>query len=601
MTLPTSPWAGAAAAVAALRNTDPTGKFVRHVSYEPLLTARHHDGGRQRLVHEDTITRLLTLQRNSISGAVHRRVGAYDVLAVSRVTVGYCRLKNCTDASAVNVLGSRYRDYYNKTHLPLLTHTDDSGVQKTISIVDEDLLSLGRAAVADPSWFGGDNDSWALRAGFNLYASTRLDETGRMQRVVDPLGPRWCRHCVVDMAHPSSATKAYTAKWLQAVAYVFCRPPLSSFVAGDGYQLCGQPEGRADPHVAATAGGTAVQAHDAEWTFDPDQRAGRPDRPAQPGATPLPPCAFPDDSAAGGIDWPRDRPAWLLGRGSREVNPASADEVALAQSIAACAHPLGAKRFVELRRIKWSPAARYGPAIGVAESLSHRFDGAVWGVEPPDDPTSATNLILALSVVVPAALALVTVLMTGRSWSKRDVAALVLVFVAGLVSSAGLVGLAVVEARAQAWRGASLRNELAVRIHENGNTPVMRHLTHMPLYRVETLYLAARTGYRLNLIVSLASVVLSAYVVLFAAVTCCAAYRWRRPKKGEPARPRTPRSPRDRLGGGGVVASDEVDIEARVESPSPGGRVPHECALARGSSVTRVSGSLSPRSPKFVE
>ncbi|OSX78105.1 hypothetical protein BU14_0121s0033 [Porphyra umbilicalis] len=387
------------------------------------------------------------------------------------------------------------------------------------------------------------------------------------------------------MAHPSSATKAYTAKWLQAVAYVFCRPPLSSFVAGDGYQLCGQAEGRADPHVAATAGGTAVQAHDAEWTFDPDQRAGGPDRPAQPGATPLPPCAFPDDSAAGGIDWPRDRPAWLLGRGSREVNPASADEVALAQSIAACAHPLGAKRFVELRRIKWSPAARYGPAIGVAESLSHRFDGAVWGVEPPDDPTSATNLILALSVVVPAALALVTVLMTGRSWSKRDVAALVLVFVAGLVSSAGLVGLAVVEARAQAWRGASLRNELAVRIHENGSTPVMRHLTHMPLYRVETLYLAARTGYRLNLIVSLASVVLSAYVVLFAAVTCCAAYRWRRPKKVEPARPRTPRSPRDRLGGGGVVASDEVDIEARVETCGTLACTPCGPAL-RGAGVT---------------
>lgn len=162
------------------------------------------------------------------------------MLAISRVTVGYCQTCECSDLSAINVIGSRRRDYDNTTHVPLLTHRDAAGVATPVSMADEDLLTLGRAVVVDPAWLGSAADSWAVRAGFTLTASAKVEAAGVPPVVTDPLGPAWGAHSMWDPADRSATAAAGREKWLQVVAYVFCRPPMALFVAADRARLCGR-------------------------------------------------------------------------------------------------------------------------------------------------------------------------------------------------------------------------------------------------------------------------------------------------------------------------------------------------------------------------
>ncbi|KAK1864521.1 hypothetical protein I4F81_007067 [Pyropia yezoensis] len=400
----------AAAHLARLRNLDPTGRTTHSVTYKPLPGAdgAAAGGGGAQLHQEAAVLRTLGLQRNSAGGSVHRQVGVYDVLALSRVTVGVCQTAGCGDLSALNVLGSRAGDFYNATHLPLLTHADAAGTRRPVSMVDEDLLSLGRAAVVDPAWLGGaaaaavgrGADSWAIRAGLSLDAYSRVGLAGTPLVRRDPLGPPWRRNTVWDPADGGAAAAAGRAKWLQAVAWVFCRPPADSFVL--------------------------------------------------------------------------------------------------------------------LPRIKWTPISRLAAARDATHTLSQRYDRSVWGAEPPAEPASDSDLVLAFIVVVPEGVALASLLLATRDWRRADGVAVVLTFVAGLVSTAGLVALTVEEAAGRAWRGASLREEFAATFPAGVPLPPMaRPLTGVPLYRVETLFLAARLGYRVPLLTGLTAAVAGVYAAIF--------------------------------------------------------------------------------------
>lgn len=533
--------------LARLRNLDPTGRTTHSVTYKPLHggggggTDGDGDGGgqqQQQLLQEAAVLRSLTLQRNSVAGSVHRRVGVYDVLALSRVAVGLCQTADCGDLSALNVLGSRAGDYYNTTHLPLLTHTDAaSGGRRPVAMADEDLLALGRAVVANPAWLGGAPESWAIRAGFSLHAYSRVGLAGSPPVRADPLGAPWRRHTVWNPADGRPAAVAARAKWLQAVAWVWCRPPADSFVVKDLGRLCGG--GAGGEGAGAGAGGrggvkagtaTSMVDYTTEWTFDPNhhEAGGRAPALQQPPATRLPPCNF--TAKPWHVSDPVTRLGWLLGRSSREVSPASAAEVALARSIAACAHPLRpaprAAPAEVLPRIKWLSISRLAASREEVQTLSQRYDRSVWGSEPPAEPASNSAVILAFVVVVPEGVALASLLLRARAWGRADRAAVVLTFLAGLVSTAGLVALTVEEAAGRAWRGASLRDELAATFPAGAPLAAMTQpLTGVPLYRVETLYLAARLGYRVRLLTALTAAVAAVYAAIFVAMAVVAVRR----------------------------------------------------------------------------
>ena len=537
-------WGAVLRRLDALRNTDPIGGFVRDVTYTPLQKNGSSHGsaglsGGNQLLQEADVVRLLTLQRNSVSGAAHRYLGMYDVLALSRVTVGYCRMEDCTDFSAVPVIGTFASDYYNATHVPLLAHTDNRGRKVPVSMLDEDVLSLGRAVVADPTWLGRAADSWALRVGLTLDAGSHVEQASHRPWNADALGELFNSTHSWDLsAKSAAASTTATAKWLQAVAYVWCAAPMSSFVRTDRDQLCGSMR----DHLKDISNGaprTTIR-HTARWAFDPDQRSdslsggggGQPDQTLTrgPSDAPLPTCVFSvKQSASGGP--PLVRPAWLVGRTAREINRASAAEVALARRLAPCAHAAArAAGQKPHRRIKYSHVSAYAGVRATASAASQAYDRSMFGVEQPLEPATNSTLTLAIIVLLPELIALVVLLMTTTTWRKVDVVALGLVFLAGLISVAGIIFVAWHEVLGHHWRAASMRDELMVGVNILSDATVHRSLSGEPVYKVETLYVTARLGYRVALLVSLASVAVSAYVVLSLGIGVAVFRRWRRTK-----------------------------------------------------------------------
>ena len=93
-------------------------RFRTDLHYRPLPEGGNKKGGSW-LASEAELVHALSLPRNTIAGAVHRESGEYDILGVTRVTAGICLLDDCSDASAVDVVGSQMMDWFNRI-LPLL-------------------------------------------------------------------------------------------------------------------------------------------------------------------------------------------------------------------------------------------------------------------------------------------------------------------------------------------------------------------------------------------------------------------------------------------------------------------------------------------------
>lgn len=158
---------------------------------------------------------------------------------------------------------------------------------------------------------------------------------------------------------------------------------------------------------------------------------------------------------------------------------------------------------------------KYAPVVAEAGRLSQQYDRARWGVEPPAEPATNADITLAIIVVLPEAVALVSLVLTNNPWwSKRDWLAFLLIWAAGGISTAGLITLAVDEADGRRWRAAAERVELSVRLLKGRKSDFSRDLAGMSLYKVETLFLAARLGYRDRLLRGLAIGVTCTYMAL---------------------------------------------------------------------------------------
>lgn len=459
--------------------------------------------GRSGLVCEEEVARLLTLQRNQRFGAVTRHTSVYDVMSVTRGTIGIAlnRRQQRLVIAAVDTLSNG--SYSTRSFTSVLMYTPRVGPRRPVLVGESALLSLGRGVMADSSWLGGSFPS-GLNANVRLRRIVR-GTSDPPSEVSWPLG--------------KGSDNTNSSLWLQRLATLFCQPPAGSFVSDSG--LCsgvelrepsartellagGQPVGS---ELGLDEGGfLRVPRETVRWSF---KRAAK-----MPRSTPCP--SFDD------LDWlmPLRQPIWLLGRKSREIHgagPGSEVEVDLAARLSSCS-------FDKYKRPK-AKTFWLSRVEALVAALSDSYRRADFHVDAPADPVSNSELLLAVLVVVPEAATIVLLLIQRRRqpprrpprWSWREGLMLGLAVVAG---AAALIAVGFVdwqERRGAAWRAATTRLELSLPASDKellrGFDATGRYVT-----LVESLLLVARTGYRPHLTRRLAVGMTAAYAGLVLAV-----------------------------------------------------------------------------------
>lgn len=465
------------------------------------------------LAHEAHVVRLLTLQRNTLSGSVSRQVGVYDVLAVSRRTHGMCADRLCKNVFAIDsVRGQPWGFSSDKVYPPMVTYQNPDGRRSMVPVRDSDLLSLGRAAMVSPEWLG-------RQPAWGLYLNTAMILSVSPGENVDELPPGWRRGSssrlveVLSMRSSLDGARVRASSWLSAIAYVMCSPPERSFVR-DPDRLCvgmKPPSGGVVP--PATAQGVHKRSdflgRSATWSLTGSAR---------------------NESDINGTDdvgtQPR-RPCWLASLGSREINPDSPDEVALARRLGSIHVPFSRRRLSSFSSRGMFAEPSVMPTTHLQDELkrfSRTYNVSVFRSTLPREPADDHSVLLSVFVVLPELVALIILLVTTGPWRPEDLCATFFVFVAGLVSMAGAVFLAVWESQGAKWRAAALRNELYTE----------SSLTEAPYTkRLETLLVIARTGYRPRLLQGIAIGMAVGYVGLSGVVTG-AVWALRRWRHGQP-------------------------------------------------------------------
>ncbi|KAK1870155.1 hypothetical protein I4F81_012617 [Pyropia yezoensis] len=605
-----------------------SGRFLTDLRWVPLprddgggAAGGGGPGGRRGaaagpLVHGPTAARLLTYTYNTLAGAVARTSGAFDVLGVSRVTVGVCLRNDCADASAVALAAAQGRDMAGQ--LPLLTVAGDTAAppprpdlgggiptpppppshHQTVSMVDDDVLSLGRAVLADPAWLGvvpipaptddaaetpaaspaspaasgdgggggGSGSPWKLMAqvalnvgaddnglcGGNSEGCGALDSR-------DPGGPPPPppqRGPTGTYALGMAATDASRA-WLPSIAAVLCHPPAASFVRSRRETLCG---GAPLPRARGGADDAAAAAAEAPIRGPP---TGPPPRAEGVEVAPLTGAAASARANARRSEWliaPRSpgvdeipllavcppldvelvteparsvgRPAWVAARGGREVNPRSPAERALAAATVPCTWNVSAvlpheAELPETVLVAVSSSVRRTHLAAVEEDLrrlSVSYDSRAFAEAPPPDPATVGSIVLALIVLVPEAIALLTVYLSAPVVTRREAGVVALVFAAGLVSTGGIVSLAATEVAGAAWRASSVRDGVRLDLGRNASrwgadrydafVERGNSLAGVAVYHTQTLVVVARTGYHPARMVGLAAASVGVYLAL---------------------------------------------------------------------------------------
>lgn len=196
-------------------------------------------------------------------------------------------------------------------------------------------------------------------------------------------------------------------------------------------------------------------------------------------------------------------------------------------------------------------ATHFGAVEAELQRFRNAYDQRVFHVDPPPEPTAMGPLLLALIVLVPEAIALISVFVASPQVGRRELVLAALFFVAGLVSSGGIILLAVTEIHGASWRAAAVRDSLRLDLGRNATAWANRDirltgntdLQAVGIYRTETVVVVARSGYHPRLLVGLATAFSAVYVGLSGAVVALIARRAGRP----PPPPRIRRSPRQLL------------------------------------------------------
>ncbi|KAK1864233.1 hypothetical protein I4F81_006783 [Pyropia yezoensis] len=210
------------------------------------------------LLHERQVLRLLALQRTSASGGVVRRLGAFDVLAVTRETYGVCLDSLCNDVAAVASLEGVTFEPPNDTtadaFVPVLSYPRRSGEPGWVMDREVGLVSLGRAVLAHQGWLDG-HPAWSDRMRLNVHL--QVLPSGRPSDAVPPaLREQLWFWSLQGYRQGYEDSSLPTTPWLQAIAFVLCEQPVRSFVS-DAQRLCSgllklsAPEGPAPVNVSS--------------------------------------------------------------------------------------------------------------------------------------------------------------------------------------------------------------------------------------------------------------------------------------------------------------------------------------------------------------
>lgn len=457
----------------------PSGAAATSQWFHPQPCGAHP--GRHGLVCEGEISRLLTLQRNQWFGEVRRQQGVYDVAAVTRTTFGVALDGKAAVVAALDTVsaaaGPRDCD-----RVAVVTYTTADGHRRPVLVGEAALLSLGRGVLADPSWLGA-----AFPGG--LAAQVSFTQAPRTVRATWSLGH-------------TDRPAINSSLWLQGVASTICWPPAASFVRNgslcDGVHdtpLSGQATARAGvlyrANYVGDSGGHFVGGAEvgARWVIE---------TPRCPPLAPSCPPAF--DNLEDGVA--SQQPIWLLGRGSRELHttmPGGEEELTLANHLSSCTYNRTQPELLSRRPVTWN--------LGdLTSELSQRYNRDYFGQDPPAEPVTNVELVLAVLVVMPEVAAVLLLLLQlcdthvrPRALNWRQGLTFVLVVLAGGAALVGVGYLDRVERAGHAWRAASVRLETRLPINRTEEERMDRDTFDYRgrvLTFTETLLLVARTGYR---------------------------------------------------------------------------------------------------------
>lgn len=507
------------------RNRVPVGGEVTADWYSPQPCATRSGGPPPGgLLCEEQLVRLLGQHRGSRGGRVDRWVGIFDVALITRGTLGWA-----LDPNAYVVASGDAVSFAAGGATPaLVTYTDASGVRRPVLIGEAGLLSLGRAALADPSWLGP-----SVPGGIAAIVELQTTEDSIVQRKV-----QWMMK--VGLANDPRNQSAHSTPWLQEVAYALCVPPVGSFI-GDAGLCAGVPPRKPTPSVTLSADGEQVVERldmaarpfrgqtgvAVSWTVNPPARL----------VVPAPLCEFPPKLMWNDV---RRQPIWLLGRGDREVpragwstNPAEAD---LARRLESC-------RYTAFREDLASGTKWPVSLTDRAAELAQEYRRDLFLVDPPEAPATDIDIVLAALVVVPEAVALLLHLLqpahppsTGarRGRVRRGLSV-------GFIISAGVLSLLAIgfldaqEQSGASWRAAALRLETRIAANETEQASMSGQqidYTGRPVWYVESLFLVARPGYRPAVTRRLLIVLSFLYGILSVVVVVNGLRRWWRADVG---------------------------------------------------------------------
>ncbi|OSX76599.1 hypothetical protein BU14_0184s0026 [Porphyra umbilicalis] len=508
-----------------------------------------------RVAYEGDLARALTLRRNSVGGSVRRLDNRFSLFAVTARTLGVCVERSCRDRVAVDVSRRRVIEAGAGctgtpppappagaaavappcifSSVPALTYDGPDGIERPVSMTDDALLSLGRGLLAHTGWLGAAAPAYGLEARVSVEGYDAADEFGIWEWNLNGSGvARTFPRPPGQRPLPSPSTPSGTP-FLSLLATALCSGGAvfvvdSSLCDGVRREPSLGVRGRLRPNLRwdvvsedfdlPTAAGTARRPHQRPpWTE------------AEAGAAPL--------AHTGPL------PAGVRGRGRRELNGASADEAALAAALhqRSLLLPAPVRSRVSATTEVWTAATVDSwvddEALGRdLLSMSTTYRGDAFEGDPPPEPVTTAELVLAASVVVPEVVAMLAIATRPAPWTTRTAVGAGVLAVVGATAIGGLVAQAVAEAEGAAWRTATVREGLTVNAPPSALLGgLATDLTGAAVVREETLVLLARPGYRPQLV---RDVTIGMAVLYAAAVLCVAAVgrrSWRRRRRREAA------------------------------------------------------------------
>jgi len=460
--------------------------------------------------------------RNVLGGGVHRQVGVYDLVVVSVQRLGVCvdadchsvvavdttrpsmPITRCTNNSKADADGgtgsgsNKPSTECSTTNVPIVTHVGPDGVERPVHMASSELLSLGRGMLGSPRWFERAAPSFHLGGQLSLtgptlrvpeesYQGLRSIQDGEETTQWDLNGT--VTGSVGQHASGSLPASSTSSPFLSHLATLLCAGSLRSFLvspsACEGIRPWGRvrrASGSGEFNGNIMDAGVWSGAGKVKWVVAPssstpfvakNSTASPPFLPYQRPAWKL--QDVPEDTAStrSGFRAPpiEVTPLELVGRSSREVNPSSATETKLAESlfqrqlllpatVVAGYSDSDSDLNMDAAATVADLVGRSGATTALARELdrfSHAYDRRVFQEEHPAPPVSLADIIMAIVVVVPELGALLVLLLTTKRWNRAALLGFFTIFVLGAVSITGIISLASQEAAGAAWRARSTR------------------------------------------------------------------------------------------------------------------------------------------------